>query len=137
TAEQFCESGRRDADEFSDMPHAGIDDVDARRVHRQALAGMIWSKQFYDYDVTQWLDGDPAQPPPPPQRRCGRNHDWVHVNNADVMSMPDKWEYPWYAAWDLAFHCIALAMLDPEFAKDQLILLAREWYMHPNGQLPA
>src|SRR6185436_906787 len=89
------------------------------------------------YDVRQWLQGDPAFPSPPAERRSGRNHDWRHLNNADILSMPDKWEYPWYAAWDLGFHCIALAMVDPEFAKRQLYLLTREWYMHPNGQLPA
>ncbi len=110
---------------------------DEALVLRQALAGMLWSKQFFHYDVRRWLDGDPAGPPPPDARRSGRNHDWNHLNNIDVISMPDKWEYPWYAAWDLAFHCVALAHVDPEFAKSQLILLCREWYMHPNGQLPA
>jgi hypothetical protein len=115
----------------------GIDDSDARNVQRQAFAGMIWSKQFYYYDVPEWIRGDPAQPAPPPERRHGRNHEWSHLNNADIISMPDKWEYPWYAAWDLAFHCLPLAMLDPGFAKAQLVLLTREWYMHPNGQLPA
>src|SRR5213076_1745644 len=99
--------------------------------------GMLWSKQFYNYSVQRWLEGDPAGPAPPPQRRSGRNSDWQHLDNRDVISMPDKWEYPWYAAWDLAFHCVALARLDPEFAKFQLLLLCREWYMHPNGQLPA
>ena len=99
--------------------------------------GMIWTKQFYHYDVPDWLNGDPAQPPPPPERKHGRNADWTHLNNADIISMPDKWEYPWYAAWDLAFHCIPLALIDAEFAKRQLVLLTREWYMHPNGQLPA
>ena len=97
---------------------------------------MLWSKQFYHYDVRRWLDGDPAGPPPPESRRSGRNRDWTHLNNLDVISMPDTWEYPWYAAWDLAFHCVALAHVDPEFAKAQLMLLCREWYMHPNGQLP-
>jgi hypothetical protein len=110
---------------------------DANSVMRQAYAGMLWSKQFYHYDIQNWLEGDPAQPPPPPERLNGRNKDWTHLYNDDVMSMPDKWEYPWYAAWDLAFHCIALALVDPDFAKEQLILLLREWYMHPNGQLPA
>src|SRR5687767_8883864 len=104
---------------------------------RQAFAGMLWSKQFYHYVVEQWLDGDPATPRPPAERRKGRNHEWSHLYNADVISMPDKWEYPWYAAWDLAFHCIPLALVDSEFAKDQLCLMLREWYMHPNGQLPA
>jgi hypothetical protein len=112
-------------------------DEDARAVQRQAFAGMIWSKQFFYYDVPSWLKGDPTQPPPPAERRHGRNSEWVHLNNADVISMPDKWEYPWYAAWDLAFHMLPFALIDPEFAKGQLVLLAREWYMHPNGQLPA
>ena len=110
---------------------------DAHQVMRQALAGMMWSKQSYHYDVRTWLNGDPGQPPPPPERKNGRNHDWTNLYNADVLSMPDKWEYPWFAAWDLAFHTIALALVDPDFAKEQLILLLREWYMHPNGQLPA
>ncbi len=128
---------QRDADEFfAELQPAGMEE-DSRRVHRQAVAGMLWSKQFFHYNVQQWLDGDPAQPPPPPERLRGRNHQWRHLNNADVISMPDKWEYPWYAAWDLAFHCIALAPVDAEFAKEQLILLGREWYQHPNGQIPA
>lgn len=127
----------QDADEFYAHLQQRIDSEDERLVQRQALAGMIWSKQFYFYDVRPWLRGDEAQPPPPHERRQGRNNDWEHLNNADVISMPDKWEYPWYAAWDLAFHCIPLALVDPQFAKDQLVLLTREWYMHPNGQLPA
>jgi len=110
---------------------------DAKAVMRQSFSGMLWSKQFYHYDVRTWLEGDPAGPPPPPERWNGRNKDWTHLYNDDIMSVPDKWEYPWYAAWDLAFHCITLALVDPDFAKDQLILLLREWYMHPNGQLPA
>ncbi len=114
-----------------------IMDPDARNVQRQVLSGMLWSKQFFYYDVPQWLKGDANQPPPPQDRKWGRNREWTHLNNADVISMPDKWEYPWYAAWDLAFHCIPLAMVDAEFAKSQLVLLTREWYMHPNGQLPA
>ncbi|HTD65258.1 MAG TPA: glucosidase, partial [Candidatus Limnocylindria bacterium] len=114
-----------------------IADSDARLVQRQAFAGMIWNKQFFYYDVPEWLKGDPGSPSPPPERKHGRNADWKHLNNADIISMPDKWEYPWYAAWDLAFHCIPLAMIDAEFAKSQLVLLTREWYMHPNGQLPA
>ncbi|MGC1290249.1 MAG: hypothetical protein WA855_03110, partial [Candidatus Acidiferrales bacterium] len=97
----------------------------------------LWGKQSYHYDVKNWLTGDPTQPPPPPERLHGRNHQWVHLYNADVISMPDKWEYPWYASWDLAFHCVAMATIDPDFAKEQLILLLREWYMHPNGQIPA
>jgi hypothetical protein len=110
---------------------------DEMRVQRQALAGLIWSKQYYNYDIAQWLDGDPGHPPPHEARRQGRNTAWPHHNSGDVISMPDKWEYPWYAAWDLAFHCVAMALVDPGFAKSQLLLLTREWYMHPNGQLPA
>jgi hypothetical protein len=110
---------------------------DEQRIQRQAFAGLLWSKQFYHYEVMQWLEGDPAGPPPPEQRLHGRNADWLHLHNLDVVSMPDKWEYPWYAAWDLAFHCVPLGQLDPEFAKRQLTLIQREWYMHPNGQLPA
>ena len=110
---------------------------DARNVLRQSFAGLLWTKQFYHMEVKQWLDGDPAGPPPPESRKNGRNHEWKHVYNEDIISMPDKWEYPWYAAWDLAFHTIPLALVDSDFAKDQLVLLLREWYMHPNGQLPA
>ncbi len=110
---------------------------DMRNVQRQAFAGMLWSKQFYGYSVRRWLDGDPAGPPPPESRKHARNHDWWHFDAAEVLSMPDKWEYPWFAAWDSAFHTIPLAMIDPDFAKDQLLLLTREWYMHPNGQIPA
>lgn len=108
-----------------------------RAVARQAYAGLLWSKQFYYYVVAQWLEGDPGQPAPPRQRLAGRNSAWKQVYNRDVISMPDKWEYPWYAAWDLAFHVVALARVDPDFAKQQLLLFLREWYMHPNGQLPA
>ena len=110
---------------------------DARMVQRQAFAGLLWNKQFYHYVVEQWLKGDPAMPPPPPERRLGRNRTWIHVYNDDVLSMPDKWEYPWFAAWDLAFHTIPFALIDPDFAKRQLSLLLREWYQSPNGQLPA
>ena len=110
---------------------------DAKSVQRQAFAGMLWSKQFYHYDLNRWLRGDHAQPEPPGERLNGRNSTWGHLYNADVISMPDKWEYPWYAAWDLAFHCIPLALVDADFAKDQLLLMLREWYMHPNGQIPA
>jgi hypothetical protein len=126
-----------EADEFYAELAAAQCSADEAAVMRQAFAGMLWSKQFYHYDVRRWLEGDPAGPPPPPQRWAGRNSSWLHLNNRDVISMPDAWEYPWYAAWDLAFHCVSLAHLDPEFAKSQLILLCREWYMHPNGQLPA
>ena len=126
-----------EADAFYAAVQRGIPDPDARLVQRQAFAGMLWSKQWYHFDIRRWLAGDPAQPPPPRERRHGRDSDWGHLNNADIVSMPDKWEYPWYAAWDLAFHCVTFALIDPEFAKGQLILLTREWYMHPNGQLPA
>jgi Mannosylglycerate hydrolase MGH1-like glycoside hydrolase domain len=127
----------READAFysARIPHPlGSEE---HRVARQAYAGILWSKQFFYYDVAEWLDGDPAQPQPPAERRRGRNSDWRHLNNADVVSMPDKWEYPWYAAWDLAFHLVTVARIDSDFAKEQLILLLREWYMHPNGQIPA
>jgi hypothetical protein len=126
-----------EANEFFDDLQHGIDDDDKINIQRQAIAGMLWSKQFYYYDVRQWLKGDPSQPAPPPERKHGRNHDWTHLHNAEIISMPDTWEYPWYAAWDLAFHTIPLALVDPEFAKMQLLLLTKEWYMHPNGQLPA
>ena len=126
---------REDANEFYAALQEHVTEPDARLVQRQALAGMLWSKQVYMLDVRRWLDGDPAQPKPPASR--ARNKDWRHLNNADVISMPDKWEYPWYAAWDLAFHCATFALVDPEFAKAQLILMLREWYMHPNGQIPA
>ena len=126
-----------EADEFyADVIPSDASD-DARNVMRQAFAGMVWSKQFYHYVVNDWLQGDPSQPAPPAERKRGRNHEWSHLYNADVISMPDKWEYPWYAAWDLAFHCVPLALIDSDFAKEQLILMLREWYMHPNGQLPA
>ena len=128
---------RTEADEFYAALQKSVSDADARMVQRQAFAGMIWSKQLYHFDVPLWLQGDPTQPPPPPERKHGRDTDWKHVNNIDVISMPDKWEYPWFAAWDLGFHCVVLAEIDAEFAKGQLVLLMREWYMHPNGQLPA
>ncbi len=128
---------KKEADEFYAGIISGNLSADAQNVMRQAFAGMLWSKQFYHYDVEKWLDGDSNQPLPPAERKKGRNAEWRHLNNADVISMPDKWEYPWYAAWDLAFHCIPLAMVDADFAKEQLILMLREWYMHPNGQIPA
>jgi hypothetical protein len=127
----------READQFYKQRHCPNMSEDAIRLQRQAFAGLIWSEQSYHYDVSTWLAGDPTQPQHAPQRLEGRNHEWRHLYNADVLLMPDKWEYPWYASWDLAFHCVALAPIDPDFAKEQLILLLREWYMHPNGQLPA
>jgi hypothetical protein len=127
----------RETDDFYATLQADSLSPDTRMIQRQAYAGMIWSKQFYYYDIPEWLNGDPGQPLPPPERKKGRNKDWTHLNNADVISMPDKWEYPWFAAWDWAFHCLPLAQLDAEFAKAQLLLLTREWYMHPNGQFPA
>jgi hypothetical protein len=127
---------QREADEFySQFKASGEEDL--ANIQRQALAGMLWTKQYYNIDIPRWLNGDPGQPPPPPERKHGRNSEWMTLNNEDIISMPDKWEYPWYAAWDLAFHCIPLAMVDVEFAKNQLILFLREWYMHPNGQIPA
>ena len=126
-----------EADEFYDRFELADCSDDTRRVMRQAFAGLLWNKQFYQLDLKRWLAGDPTEPTLPASRLRGRNHAWGHLYNEDVISMPDKWEYPWYAAWDLAFHCIPLAMIDPEFAKSQLILFLREWYMHPNGQIPA
>ncbi|CAG7572726.1 hypothetical protein FB554_0867 [Barrientosiimonas humi] len=141
TADEVVARGRREADEFyGQVIPAGTSEVD-RQVARRAFAGLLWCKQLYRYDVRQWLEGDPAQPAPPPERLqpqpAGRNTDWRTLSLADVISMPDEWEYPWFACWDLAFHTVALAHLDPWFAKEQLVLMCREWAMHPNGQLPA
>jgi hypothetical protein len=131
------ETRQREADEFyADLVPQHLS-AEAGNVMRQGFAGLLWSKQFYHYVVKDWLHGDPGNPPPPTERKHGRNHEWTHLYNSDVISMPDKWEYPWYAAWDLAFHCIPLALVDPDFAKEQLMLMLREWYMHPNGQIPA
>jgi len=127
----------READEFYAASIPAETSAEEKNVVRQAYAGLLWSKQFYHYIVRDWLDGDPQQPPPPASRKSGRNAEWQHVYSRDVISMPDKWEYPWFAAWDLAFHMISFARLDPEFAKDQLVLFLREWYMHPSGQIPA
>jgi hypothetical protein len=127
----------KEADTFYQELQQNIPDEDQRDIQRQALAGMLWGKQFYYYDVARWLNGDPGHPSPPAQRKKIRNQEWMHLNNQDIISMPDKWEYPWYAAWDVAFHTIPLALVDPEFAKQQLLLFTKEWYMHPNGQLPA
>lgn len=126
----------KEADEFyNDITETATDDQ--RNIQRQAFAGMMWSKQYFNIDIPRWLNGDPGNPAPPESRKTGRNHEWHTLNNEDIISMPDKWEYPWYAAWDLAFHCVPITMVDPHFAKEQLILFLREWYMHPNGQLPA
>jgi hypothetical protein len=127
---------RAEADAFYTRKTGALTPEEARIV-RQAYAGLLWTQQFYHYEVRAWLEGDPAEPVPPPSRLGGRNAEWRHLYNRDVLSMPDKWEYPWYAAWDLGFHAVALARIDPAFAKEQLVLLMREWYMHPNGQLPA
>ena len=126
-----------EADEFYAVVQPTDLDDEARAIQRQAFAGLLWTKQYYHYSVELWLDGDPAGPPPPAARRRGRNADWRHLYNTDVISMPDKWEYPWYAAWDLAFHMLPVALIDPEWAKRQMLLMLREWYMHPNGQIPA
>jgi hypothetical protein len=126
-----------EADEFYSEIQKNLTNAEYKVIQRQAYAGMIWCKQFYDYNVEKWLRGDPAGPIPPEKRKDGRNHNWRHLNSAEIISMPDSWEYPWFAAWDLAFHCICFADIDPEFSKQQLILLTHEWYMHPNGQLPA
>jgi len=126
-----------EADEFYNSFSPKDADADLKNIQRQAFAGMLWSKQYFNIDIPRWINGDPGQPPPPEARKNGRNRHWMTLNNEDIISMPDKWEYPWYAAWDLAFHCVPLAMLDPGFAKNQLLLFLREWYMRPNGQLPA
>jgi len=128
---------RREAEEFQTTLEPAALPPEARNVIRQGYAGLLWSKQFYYYVVNHWLDGDPAMPPPPEARKNGRNSDWRHLYSRDVLSMPDKWEYPWFAAWDHAFHMVPMAQIDPHFAKEQLKLLLREWYMHPNGQIPA
>ena len=137
TCAEIFKKRKQDADEFyADIVPENLSD-DSKMIMRQSLAGMIWSKQYYHYAVSDWLKGDSKFAPPPAERKQGRNSEWTHLFNDDVVSMPDKWEYPWYAAWDLAFHCIPLALLDPDFAKRQLLLMLREWYMHPNGQIPA
>jgi hypothetical protein len=133
----LLEARRLEADEFYATVIPSNQSRDAALVMRQALAGLLWSKQFYHYVVRYWIEGDLSQPAPQRERLNGRNREWPHMYNADVISMPDKWEYPWYAAWDLAFHCVSLALVDSTFAKEQLVLMLREWYMHPNGQLPA
>jgi hypothetical protein len=135
--DRLFEQRRAEAEEFYASVIPAELSEDGRNVMRQSFGGLMWSKQFYHYVVKDWLNGDPAHPPPPEGRQYGRNSEWRHLYNADIISMPDKWEYPWYAAWDLAFHCLPIALIDPDFAKEQLMLMVREWYMHPNGQLPA
>ena len=136
-ADEIIAARRSEADTFhADQLPEGASDEHAM-ITRQAFAGLLYSKQWYHFDVSHWLDGDPSSPPPPDSRRHGRNARWRHLNNADVIPMPDPWEYPWYAAWDTAFHCLPLTLLDPTFAKEQLLKLGREWFQHPNGQLPA
>jgi len=135
--DQLFDARAAEAGQFYDDIQQGNNDADRRLVQRQAFAGMLWSKQFYYYDIRRWLDGDPSEPEPPTERLEGRNAKWMHLNTMDIISMPDKWEYPWFASWDLAFHCLPLATVDMAFAKSQLTLLIRDWYMHPNGQLPA
>jgi hypothetical protein len=135
--ENIFAARKSEADAFYSNIIPSTADGDTRNVMRQAFAGLLWTKQYYHYVVRDWLMGDPAEPPPPKERKNGRNHAWGHIYNTDIISMPDKWEYPWYAAWDLAFHCVSLAMIDPSYAKEQLVLMLREWYMHPNGQIPA
>ena len=135
--EEIFTKRRTEADEFYGEIAPSSLTEEQRAVQREAFAGLLWSKQFYHYIVDQWLDGDPDQPPPPDERKRGRNSGWRHLYNERVMSMPDKWEFPWYASWDLAFHCIPLALVDVQFAKAQLDLIVREWYQHPNGKIPA
>ena len=135
--DEVYESRIKEADEFYDDLHAGVNDKSLRDLQRQSYAGMLWTKQWYYYNVHEWLKGDPSMPKPHPARKNGRNHAWRHLYAANILSMPDKWEYPWFAAWDLAFHTIPLARLDPDFAKRQLAVVLREYYMHPNGQIPA
>ncbi len=127
----------KEADAFYNTLITEEANEDMTNIQRQAFAGLLWTKQYYNIDIPTWLNGDPGQPAPPESRKYGRNHEWQYLNNEDIISMPDKWEYPWYAAWDLAFHCVPLALVDAEFAKHQLILILREWYMAPNGQIPA
>jgi hypothetical protein len=135
--ERIFEQRRREADDFFAHTIGPNQSEEQRAVSRQAYAGLLWSKQFYHYVVKDWLAGDPNQPTPPESRRFGRNHDWNHLHSRDILSIPDSWEYPWFAAWDTAFHMVPMARIDPDFAKRQLVLMMREWYMHPNGQMPA
>jgi len=134
---QIFQTRKAEADHFYQTINEQALSDNLIKLQRQAFAGMLWSKQFYKFNVKRWADGDSTQPNPPAARKHGRNHQWQHLNNEDIISMPDKWEYPWYAAWDLAFHCLPLALVDADFAKEQLDIMTREWYMHPNGQIPA
>ena len=134
--ETLFEARRQEAEDFFDALNPDLS-TDLKLIQRRALAGLLWNKQFYYLDMYTWLRGDPGMPNPPESRKSGRNHDWKHFSAAEVLSMPDKWEYPWFAAWDMAFHCVAASIVDPQFAKKQLLMLCREWYMHPNGQIPA
>lgn len=134
---KLLELRQKECDDFYNELIPGHANTEHTTIMRQAWAGMIWSRQFYHYSVNDWLTGDPGLPPPDPARENGRNSNWKHLFNRDILSMPDKWEYPWYAAWDLAFHLVPFTRLDPRFAKQQILLLLREWYMHPNGQIPA
>ena len=131
------EDRKSEADEYYEILQALDPNPEVARMQRQAWAGILWSKQYYEYDVRRWLEGDPTQPPPPAARKSGRNHDWAHLSASSVLSMPDTWEYPWFAAWDLCFHCVAIAPIDAEFAKDQLKKIVTDHYMHPNGAMPA
>lgn len=135
--EHIFEVRKREADEFYSIVQRDIHDEDEKNVQRQAFAGLLWNKQFYHYNVAKWLKGDPNWDAPRDFTHFVRNTEWIHLHNKDIISMPDKWEYPWYATWDLAFHCVPFALIDPQFSKNQLLLLTKEWYMHPNGQLPA
>jgi Glycosyl hydrolase family 63 C-terminal domain len=135
--DQLATTRKRQCDEFYARVQSGLDHEDARLVQRQAFAGMIWNKQYYEYDVRRWLEGDSSSPPPPDERQVGRNAEWKHVDCGSIFSMPDKWEYPWFASWDLAFHSVTFSLIDPRFAKHQLTELLHVWYLHPNGELPA
>ena len=133
----FQNQRKKEADDFYADLQRGVEEEDLKKIQRQAYAGMLWCKQFYYYNLRQWINGDPHHDPPPTERKKGRNRHWTHLENADIISMPDKWEYPWYAVWDSAFHAVPLARLDVDFAKEQLLLFLHERYMHPNGQIPA
>ena len=135
--EEIFEKRKKEADEFYEAISPATSNSDQKNIQRQAFAGLLWNKQYYHYDVERWLNTSDGITPISEDRKNGRNHNWMYLKNQDVLSMPDKWEYPWYAAWDMAFHCISLAIIDPLFAKHQLLLLMREWYMDPKGQLPA